>query len=94
MNKNNLQKDVRKTLKLNGCYLGKNIKESGKIYYQTWNKDNVVVVYILNSHNDYRSKQLAVYKFVAKMLIDNGYAISMQYPCYINITYKNEMNKI
>lgn len=94
MDKKLLQKDIRKTLRLNGCYLGKGISKLSRIYCDTWIKDKCVTVYVLNSHNDYRSEQLAMYKSVAKMLIDNGYEIRMQYPCYIDVTYRNEMNKI
>lgn len=56
------------------------------IYFDTWVAEDGVVVFILNSHNSYLEEDLSKYRKVAKYLLDCGYNIKMNYPCYIGIT--------
>ena len=90
MDKIALQKLVRKTLRSQRYVFGTNIKDQSKIYVDTWIGEltDGITVYVVNSHNDYRPEQLSMYKSVAKALIDDGYQISMCYPCHIRVTNK------
>lgn len=81
---------LEKDLKNLGYIKGKNIKDFSKIHYSLSLSDDKesVLVYIANSHNCYFSKEISMYKSVCKNLIDIGYQITMQYPCYIIVTHR------
>lgn len=81
-----LDKDLKRLEYINS----KNIKDFNKIHYQLLLKsdEKSVLVYILNSHNCYFHREIAMYREVCKNLIDIGYQITMQYPCYITVTHR------
>lgn len=76
-----------------GYVMGINIKDRDKVYFQVEkvvNGANFILMYVVNSHNSYLTKDLYNYKQVAINLIKNGYEIKMTYPCYIGVIGKNE----
>ncbi len=85
-----LKELLHKSLKSFGYIKSEYVKNSDKIYYQLYLKDDKrsVLVFVANSHNCYFVKELKMFREVCTNLISCGYNISMNYPCYIVVNYR------